>query len=282
MNRAILLAGVFTLMAHGASGVRILLGAGDETETKWDGGVTARGATITAVEPWRFDTGDAMEPGNAWKMSTHAARRFGATGVTPAVAPQVVANGVLVLLDHETSTAEVNVRTAQGSFSSRLSDLPYGGQHRMLNGRALVERVPAWSRVTGSPDEEDFPAAAVDKAGNVWVAYLEFKHHPDHDRIRLTPNRFELMTAPPGGDQIMVKRYSNGAWSDPITISAPGGDLYRPAIAADGRGRVWVFWPANERGNFDIWARVLENGKAGPTVRISNAPGSDIDPAAAT
>jgi hypothetical protein len=282
MNRAILLTGVFTLVAQGATGVRILLGTGDQAATNWDGGVTANGANIVAVEPWRFDTGDAMQPGNSWKMSTHEARRFAAAGVTAAVVPQMVANGVVVLVDNETAIAELNVRTAQGNFSIRLSEIPYGTPRRLLNGRALVERVPAWSRVTGPPDEEDFPAAAVDKSGTVWVAYLDFKHHPDHDRIRLTPNQFDWMNARPGGDQIMLKSYSNGTWSDPIAISAAGGDLYRPAIAVDGRGRVWVFWPANERGNFDIWARVVEGGKAGATVRISNAPGSDIDPAAAT
>ena len=43
-----------------------------------------------------------------------------------------------------------------------------------------------------------------------------------------------------------------------------------------------VFWSANTNGNFDIWARVLDNGKPGATVRISNAPGSDIDAVAAT
>ncbi|HWZ34178.1 MAG TPA: hypothetical protein VNX18_22725 [Bryobacteraceae bacterium] len=282
MNRAILLMGVFTLVADGATGVRILLGTGDQAATNWDGGVTANGANIVAVEPWRFDTGDAMQPGNSWKMSTHEARRFAAAGVTAAVAPQMVANGVVVLVDNETAIAELSVRTAQGNFSIRLSEIPYGTPRRLLNGRAMVERIPAWSRVTGPPDEEDFPAAAVDKSGTVWVAYLDFKHHPDHDRIRLTPNQFDWMNARPGGDQIMLKSYSNGTWSDPIAVSAAGGDLYRPTIAVDGRGRVWVFWPANERGNFDIWARVVEGGKAGATVRISNAPGSDIDPAAAT
>jgi len=282
MHRTILLTGIFALLANGATGVRILLGTGDQTETKWDGSITARGATITAVEPWRFDSGDSMEPGNAWKMSTHEPRRFAAAGITAAAARQIVPNGVLVLVDNETAGAELSVTTAQGNFSIRLSDVPFGAPRRMLNNRALVERVPEWSRVTGPPDEEDFPAAATDKSGNVWVAYLDFKHHPDHDMIRITANRFDWMNAPPGGDQIMLKRYSNGTWSDPIAVSAPGGDLYRPAISVDGRGRVWVFWPANEKGNFDIWARVVEGGKAGATVRVSNAPGSDIDPAAAT
>jgi hypothetical protein len=48
MNRFLLLFGTFALLAHGAVGVRILLGVGSQAETKWDGEVSAAGATITA------------------------------------------------------------------------------------------------------------------------------------------------------------------------------------------------------------------------------------------
>jgi hypothetical protein len=280
MNRLLLLFGTFALLAQGAVGVRILLGVGDQSETKWDGEVSATGATVSAVEPWRFDRGDAMLPGNAWRLSTHRVRRFG--GGAPATRPPVVANGVLVLLDRESENSEVNIRTSQGNFSVRLREVPYGVTKKLLDGKALVDRVPEWSQVTSSPDEQDNPAVASDKAGNVWLAYVEFRHNPNHDRIRLTPNQFDLMTAPPGGDQILLKRYSNGSWSEPIAITATGGDLNRPTVAVDGKGRPWVFWSANAQSNFDIWGRVVESGKPGATVRISNAPGSDVDPAAAT
>ncbi|HYL75900.1 MAG TPA: hypothetical protein VEU96_16940, partial [Bryobacteraceae bacterium] len=280
MKRLLLLFSLSILVAQGAVGVRVLLGVGEAMEAKWDGEVSVTGATIVSVEPWRFDRGDTMLPGNAWRMSTHPVRRFGG-GQAAAVAP-VVANGVLILLDRESENTELNLRTAQGNFSVRLGDIPYGTRKPALNGKALVDRVPSWSRVTDNPDEQDYPAAAVDKAGSVWLAYMEFKHHPQHDRMRLVPNEFDLMDAKALGDQVLLKRYSNGAWGESIAITAPGGDLYRPAIAIDGKGRPWVFWSANQQGNFDIWARVVEDGKPGVTVRISNAPGSDIDPAAAT
>ena len=282
MARLLLLLSVFTLLAPGATGVRILLGIGDQSETSWDGEVSATGATIAAVEPWRFDRDDAMLPGHAWKMSTHLARRFGAAVALVGQGPApLVANGILALLDRETDSAEIRVRTAQGAFTFRLGEIPYGTRKTELNGRALVERMPDWSRLTDNPDEQDYPAAATDKAGNVWLAYVEFKHHPDHDRIRSTPNQFDLMTAKPGGDQILLKRYSNGSWGAPIAITPPGGDLYRAAVAVDGKGRPWVFWSASEKGDFDVWGRVVENGTPGATVRISNAPGADIDPVAA-
>ena len=70
------------------------------------------------------------------------------------------------------------------------------------------------------------------------------------------------MTAKPGGDQILLRKYSGETWGDAVAITPPGGDLWRPTLAIDGKGRPWVFWSANEKGNFDIWARVVENGTA--------------------
>jgi len=75
--------------------VRILLGVGDRAETNWDGGVTVRGARISAVEPWRFDRDDAMLPGNRWKINRHVTRRFG-TAANPAVRT-FSANSVVVM-----------------------------------------------------------------------------------------------------------------------------------------------------------------------------------------
>lgn len=281
IQRLLLLLAALTPLAQSAIGVRILFGVGETKETNWDGDVTTTGATIIAVEPWRFDRGDTMLPSNAWKLSTHQARRFAAS-FQGLGAPPVVANGVLVLLDRESDNTELNVRTAQGNFSVRLGDVAYGTATKAVGGKVLIDRVPEWSHITNNPDEQDYPAAATDKSGNVWLAYLEFRHNPDHDRIRLATNQFDLMTAKTGGDQIMIKRYANGAWGDSIPISAPGGDLYRPAVAIDGKGRPWVFWSANESGNFDIWARAVENGKPGAPVRISNAAGSDVDAVATT
>ncbi|MBI3693274.1 MAG: hypothetical protein HY238_00325, partial [Acidobacteria bacterium] len=282
MSRFILLAVLLcgAAPAGAAVGVRILLGVGDTAATNWDGGVTARGARIVSVEPWRFDGDDAMLPGNRWKMSTHQVRLFGGAIIPPN--RPVVANGVIVQLEGESDDSELDVRTAQGDFSVRLAEIPFGRKKTALAGKAVAERIPAATRITSSPEEQDYPAAASDKTGAVWVAYLEFKHHPDHNRIRNTPNRFENMTSQPGGDQILLQRFANGAWNEPLAITPPGGDLYRPAVAVDGKGRPWVFWSANDKGNFDLWARLVENGKPGAPVRVSTAPGSDIDPAAAT
>ena len=297
MSKRILAVALLALAgpSQGAVAVRVLLGVGDQANTDWSGGVTARGATIAAVEPWRFDGADAMLPGNRWKMMSRQIRLFGASATPPpANAPRLQfapttpvarpfsANGVVILLSGETEGSSLEVKTPRGTFSVRLSEIPYGKTKSGLDGKAVAERVPPFERITSDPQEQDQPAAATDSSGNIWLAYLEFKHNPDHDKIRNTPNDFDSLTAKTGGDQILLRKYANGSWSDAIAITPPGGDLWRPAIAVDGKGRPWVFWSANDGGNFDVWARVVENGQPGATVRISNAPGSDIDPAAAT
>ena len=149
-----------------------------------------------------------------------------------------------------------------------------------------IDRLPPSSQVTSSLEEQDYPAAALAPNGDIWLAYLEFKHNPDHNKLRApltaAPKDFARYTAAPGGDQVFVKRFSQNRWDEPIAITAPGGDLYRPAVAVDGSGRPWLFWSANESGDFDLWARPIANGTPGKTVRISKASGSDVFPAAAT
>src|SRR5215469_13569471 len=110
-----------------AVAVRVLLGVGDQEEINWSGGVAARGATIAAVEPWRFDIGDAMLPGNRWKMATRRTRVFGGeivpaaggrmppptqlmTATTVAARP-FSANGIVVLLTGETEESSIEVET---------------------------------------------------------------------------------------------------------------------------------------------------------------------------
>lgn len=277
------LLGLASVSAQGPTGVRLVLGLTDTAETRWDGSATVRGATITSMDPRRFESSDALLENNAWRVSTHPIRLFGGQIQVPR---PVVANGVILWLDRSGEDVELTISTAQGNFTLRLGDIPYGRARHALNGRAMADRVPPIRRLTNSSDEQDYPAAAAGKDGSVWIAWMEFKHHPDHNRLRANfteaPASFDRYKERPGGDQVFARRYVGGSWGEPVAITAPGGDLYRPSVAIDGSGRVWVFWSAQQNGNFDIWARAVENGKPGATVRISSEPGSDIDPVAAT
>jgi hypothetical protein len=263
-------------------GVRLLLGLSDKAGIRWDGSVSAQGAAIAAVEPWRFQTAtDRILTGNSWKCQTRAIQ-------VPPDQPSkpVVANGVIVRLKNASANASLNVQTVQGGFTVSLSEIPYGAFVKKLNNRVMVDRIPAVTRLTSGPNEQDYPAVAASASAGVWLAWMEFTHSAIHNKLRADfitePASFDPWATPTGGDQIWVRSYTGGAWSAPIAITGGGGDLYRPAISIDGQGNPWVFWPAQHGGNFDLWARRIVNGQAQDLVRITSEAGSDVDPVAAT
>jgi hypothetical protein len=268
--------------------VRVLLGIGDAASIRWDGTIAAQGAKIDSIEPWRFEGTDAIV-GSTWHVSTHPARLF--AGATPPGPANIVANGLIVNVSGAGSGAQLKVTTAQGDFTISLDEVAYAKPVAKLNGRVLVDRIPAVSRLTNTPEEEDYPSAAVAKNGDIWTAYVEFHHNPDHNALRATldtaPKDFARWKTPTGGDQIFVRKYSGGSWGKPIAITTAGNDLYRSAIAIDGNGRPWVFWAQNVRplggeANFEIFGRVIDKDVPGAKLEISNSPGSDIDPVAVT
>jgi hypothetical protein len=271
-----------SVSARADVGVRVLLGLRDGQPQKWDGSASVDRGKIVRVDPWRFGKDDEIRADGSWKVSTGPVLDF--LRLAAGEAAPVGSNGVILWLSGEDEASEIRVTTARGPFSFRLSDVPYGKFHYALEGNAAADRIPQSTRLTSSPDEQDYPVAAEAPNGDLWLAYLEFKHRPDHDKLRAPfkepPKDLSPLIEKAEGDQVFVMRYSGNQWSEPIAISAPGGDLYRPAIAIDGTGRPWVFWSANEGGNFDLWARVIANGTPGQTVRITNAPGSDVFPVA--
>jgi hypothetical protein len=263
-----------------AVGIRVVLGLNDQNPTKWDGSAVAHGARIASIEGWRLDGDDALAAGDSWKISTRRIRLFGAQQA----AGGNVANGVVIWLTDERDNADVQIKTAQGEFTVKLADIPFGTLKHYLDNRAMADRLPPVTRITNAPEEQDYPAAAADKSGNIWIAYMEFKHHPRHDDLRANlkqaPSDFAPYKEAPGGDQILLRKYAGGAWSEPIAVTRPGGDYYRPAVAVDGSSRVWVFWPGQEKGIYEMWAAVVENGKAGSPMKLPGGDGSNIDPVA--
>ena len=271
---SLLLLAAFCLQAQAAVGVRVIFGLADRGETKWDGSATARSGHIASIEPWRFEGTDAVQ-GTSWTASTHEVRLFGGRGLFgQTVQVPHVANGVVLYLDQETEDTEIDVKTAQGNFTIRLRDIPYGKVTNALNNRVMLDRLPPYHQLTSSPEEQDYPAAVSDKSGNVWLAYMEFHHNRNHDRLRANlktaPKDFTEYKAPTGGDQIFLMKISGGNAGEPVAITPAGGDLYRPAVAVDGSGRPWVFWSRTIEGNFDVWARAIDNGKPGATVRCES------------
>jgi hypothetical protein len=201
-----------------AVGVRLLMGLTDKSSVQWDGSATAAGARIVRIEPWRFDVtvqedgtavADVIHGAASWTMSTHRGRASGAGLGT------MVPNGVIVLLEGESHNTQLDVKTAQGNFRVSLEEIPYGKSVKLLDGRVMADRVPPSYQITNTPDEQDYPSLAADGNGNLWLAYVEFRHNPEHDRIRHPytgrPANFDDLKAPAGGDQILVRKFASAA-----------------------------------------------------------------------
>ena len=74
-------------------------------------------------------------------------------------------------------------------------------------------------------------------------------------------------------------------WSLPIAVPtiAPKADVWMPQLAVDGANRLWVVWSEqlgggpDRAGNWDLYARVLSQGRWGSPVRLSADPRPDIN-----
>jgi hypothetical protein len=283
----LLTAVVFGLGNNGyaQTAVRVLLGLTDKASNRWDGSVAVEGAEITRIDPWRYTPDDEIHSDHSFRLATHPVLIDWDSWTDQ---QPLADNGIIVWLSGENPDTEIKVKTARGDFNFRLSQLAFGRFQYALSGRAAVDRIPANWQLTNTPEEEDYPAAAVAANGDIWLAYLQMQHHPEHNQIRAPfttpPKDLSKLSEPPKGDQVFVKRFSDNKWSEPVAISAAGGDLYRPAIAIDSKGRPWVFWSDNrgKKGVYELYARALENGTPAETVTVSKASGSDVFPVATT
>src|SRR5262249_46231384 len=110
--------------------------------------------------------------------------------------------------------------------------------------------------------EDDFPAAAYGPDGTLWVAYISYTVRDESRRIeqesfKKQPDDFKSFYTPEFGDQLFVKNYRDGKWSEAIAVTDGKQDLVRCSIAADGQGNVVVSYSANRAGRYDLYARAV-------------------------
>ncbi len=264
-------------MPAGASFL-ISLGVGDKGPTSWDGSITVSPGGIDSIRGWRFMAGDSIDSVSSWNCSSRSG---------PGAGDPMMPNGIVVTTPDDNSGATFNLKTAQGDFSFRAADIPWGMSQKYLQGRVAVERVPSMTRLTESTEEQDFPSIA--QAGDsVYVTYTEFVHSDrskeSSQQLEAPPANFDDYARPAGGDQVFLMTFSKAkrTWGAPVAVSAPRQDVMRSAVAVDGQNRVWVFWSAQKDNNFDIYARSMRDEKWSGETRITSDPGTDLNPVAAT
>ncbi|MDR3635277.1 MAG: hypothetical protein P4L84_15845 [Isosphaeraceae bacterium] len=283
--------------------VRLLLGVGDSQEQTWSGRVKLDKGDVVAVEGWRFRQGDRVTGADSWeaqsrltgkaankkaankkaaaKKQAALAKAAGAGGANQSVAP----NGVIVTLKAP-EEANLTVETDRGKFTVALADLAGGAARTLLDGRVEVQRVPPHVTLFDGPDQEDFPSAAADRDGAVWVAFVahEARGPAVLAPFRERPKSFEDSIPNGGGDQVRLVRFAGGRPGTPIDVTAGGLDVWRPALAIAGDGAVVVTWSEFKDGNWDLFRRRYNPAKKSwsEPKRLTTDPGADADAVLAT
>jgi hypothetical protein len=265
--------------------VLVMFGLQDKEPTVWEGTYRLTAGEIVATDGWRF-VGDDYATTSAFKIENH--RRYPLMWQRQNRDPNTFPaepNGVFLTLANLGPDSALELSTTQGNSNLPVGSLQYGTPQRTSDGRIGYERVPTHRQVVKTPTEDGYPAAVGGPDGAVYVAYVAFTHGEGfrtRPPVAQMPTDFSDLARPAGGEQLMFTEMSGGQWTEPLALTESGGDLFRPAVAVDGQGRVWVFWSANVDGNWDLYARVRADGKWSDARRITTAPGSDFDSAAAT
>src|SRR5262249_13980774 len=93
------------------------------------------------------------------------------------------------------------------------------------------------------------------------------------------PKNFAEFAPKGGGDQIRLVRFADGKPGEPLDVTGPGLDVWRPAVAVDGEGRGVIAWSQNEGGNWDIYRRTYDPDRESwsEAKRLTTTPGTDTD-----
>lgn len=281
------------------AGLRIRFGLTDDSNTTWDGTVAVSPGQVTHIAGWRFQERDAVDGTAGWKAGTRplTVRRSNAQKQKGAkkgkAAGPIADNGVVLRLAGVTEASVVTVKTAQGNFSFKLADVPFGKVAEHLKGAVEVERTAAAQPLTSTRSDDDYPAIAVAADGTTYVAHVSFTPGLDRDERARTwtkaPDDFAFLATPPGGDQLWLRPVKDGRPGEPVAITAGRGDIYKTALAIDGAGAVWIFWSENRAWqnpaaapDFEIWGRALRAGKLSDPINLSANTGNDVSPVATT
>ena len=106
---------------------------------------------------------------------------------------------------------------------------------------------------------DDLPDIAAATDGSMWVVWMS---HSDRR------------------DEISLRQYRDGIWSNVVMVPGSSGDVWLPQVAIDTENRPWVVWSARRNGNWDLFARRFDPAAEswGKLVRLTDHRLPDINP----
>jgi hypothetical protein len=253
--------------------------------TPWDGQLSLSQGRVLAIRTWTGDPRDTFE-GTRWTLATRRSIPWNTEQRARGHEAMPLQDSALVVeLADAPADAVLKFETAQGNFEFRLADVPLGSSKPFLGGLAQVSRIGKATTILSAPTEDDFPAAVLAPDGKLYVAYVAFTHGKDfrrRDALPEEPKDLSNLAEPTGGNQVMLLRLDCDRWAGPLPVTQAGQDAFRPAIAADKGGAVWVFWTAKRDGAWDLFARRLAGDAWSDELRLTRSAEPDVFPAACT
>src|SRR5262245_55719302 len=246
--------------------ILIEFGLKDTAPIDWSGTASVNGAKIVHREGYRFrkKAGDELTD-SGWKGSSHRGLRVPAQQPAIARLEGIATTGVVLHLadigDAPTLNIELSGAEKIGSKLS-LKEVLAGKSESIFNGRGVVRLISTALPIATGKTEDDFPAACYGPDGTLWVAWIGY-HVKDESRrieapqLKEQPKDFKAYYTPEFGDQLFVKYYREGKWSEQIAVTGAHEDIVRCAIAHS-KNEVIVGYSARRRGIPHICFRKLE------------------------
>ena len=223
---------------------QIVFGYGEAPPAHWTGSIRADNTRINEIKGWLFRNEDRIDLNTFELQTKHPVR------------PQPARKG-LIVRGSASPGARIHVSTDHGDFSFSPESLNPGQEQPFLGGMVRISGMGPVEKLTDDFRYDDYPSIAVGDNNQAWVVWQSYSGQRDEIRIRKYDEHWRTFSRVPG----------------------VSGDVWRPQVALDARQRPWVVWSQQVDGNFDIYARTLDEdtNSWGELVRLSFHPNPDID-----
>src|SRR5262245_820004 len=208
--------------------VLLELGVKDLRATDWSGRAAVAGARVVRREGYRFrpSAGDKLTDPDGWQASSHAGLRVPKKSPAVSKMEPIATVGVVLHLadvkDNATLTVELKAGAKDGRVKQTvaLAEVLKGRAHPLWGGAAAVRLISTATPAVSGKTEDDYPAAAYGPDGTLWLAYVSYTVRDDSRRIeqksfKKQPESFKSLHTPEFADQVWVKSYRGGKWSEP-------------------------------------------------------------------
>ena len=242
---------------------RVRFGLAETEPTVWDGSVAVSGGRLVALRSWRPRGADEIGA-DSWKLSTAPGTRFRYRNWEPEpsfpVSDYLNLPGLILTVESE-GNARVDIETAGGNLSFRLSDQPTGMRRSYLGGAVVVERAGNYASVSDQEFHNGFADTVATGDGAFWVAWIGYRDWGNH---------------------VFVRRFDGKRFEEIQAVTSGASDVYYVRLAQDGKGTLLAVWADQKEGNFDLYSRRFDGESWSAISRLTDAPQPDIHHSLAT